>query len=72
MMSEPINAPVAGSVWRVLVGPGQAVHENQEVATLESMKMEIPVEVPRAGTIVRIVVAVGQPVLEGDLIAELD
>jgi acetyl-CoA carboxylase biotin carboxyl carrier protein len=71
-MPEPVNAPVAGSVWRVLVGPGQSVEADEEIVTLESMKMEIPVEVSRPGTITRVIVDVGQAVAEGDLIAELE
>jgi len=53
-----------GTVWKVLVKPGDAVAEEQELIILESMKMEIPVIAPRAGTVQEV------NVKETDVVAE--
>lgn len=67
-----VRAEMVANVWKVLVEPGQAVVEGQELAILESMKMEIPVPAPASGTVVTVAVQPDQVVQEGDLIAELD
>ena len=46
-----IESPVAGNVWKMLVKPGDRVEEDQTVAVLESMKMEIAVTATSAGVI---------------------
>lgn len=46
-----IVAPMSGKVWKILVAVGDAVSEDDEVAVLEAMKMEIPVVSPADGTI---------------------
>jgi acetyl-CoA carboxylase biotin carboxyl carrier protein len=71
-VAEPIHAPVPGTVWRVLVAPGQNVLQGDEIAILESMKMEVPVEAPANGKVVNIAVVEGQVIEEGDLVAELE
>ena len=38
-----ITAPMSGKMWKILVKVGDAVSEDDEVAILEAMKMEIPV-----------------------------
>lgn len=46
MESEPaitIESPIDANVWKILVGPGEVLKENQIVAILEAMKMEINV-----------------------------
>ncbi len=40
---EPVNAPLAGNVVKVLVQPGQAVAEGESIVILEAMKMETSV-----------------------------
>jgi acetyl-CoA carboxylase biotin carboxyl carrier protein len=66
-----IRAPITGSVWRVLVAEGDRVAEGDEVAILESMKLEIPVEAEAEGTVRRILVADGDRVAEGEPMIEL-
>lgn len=61
-----VTASLAGTVFKVLVKPGESVSEGQEVVRLESMKMEIPVEAETAGTVVEVTVSEGQFVNEGD------
>ena len=46
-----IESPVAGNVWKMLVKPGDKVEEDQTVAVLESMKMEIAVTATSAGVV---------------------
>jgi len=59
-----VKAELMGTVWKVLVKPGDAVAEEQELIILESMKMEIPVIAPRAGTVQEV------NVKETDVVAE--
>ncbi len=63
-----ITASITGNVWKILVKVGDEVEEDDEVAILESMKMEIPIESPDDGTITEIRVAEGASVKEGDVL----
>ncbi len=58
-------ADVSGSLWKVLVEPGEAVAEGQTVAIIESMKMEIAVTAPAAGAVARVNCKRGAPVQAG-------
>ncbi|MGW5647916.1 biotin/lipoyl-binding carrier protein [Saccharopolyspora sp. NPDC003752] len=64
-----IKAEMVANVWKVLVTEGTAVKADQELAVLESMKMEIPVLSETDGVVTRVAVAEGDAVNEGDLIA---
>ena len=66
-----IPSPVRGVVKEILVAPGEAVAEGQEVMILESMKMEIPVEAPAAGAIAELLVEAGAQVEENQVLARL-
>ena len=66
-----ITAEMTGTVFQVLVVVGQDVAAMQDVAILESMKMEIPVQAPRKGTVSKVLVAPGDFVNEGDALLEL-
>lgn len=66
-----IKASMAGTVWKVLVKPGDSVVEGQDVVILESMKMEIPISAEAGGTVREVKVAEGDFVNEGDLVVEL-
>ncbi|MFS0576447.1 acetyl-CoA carboxylase biotin carboxyl carrier protein subunit [Sporosarcina sp. 179-K 3D1 HS] len=66
---DNVKATMAGNVWKLLVKAGDEVTENQDVAILESMKMEIPISSETAGLIQEIKVAEGDFVNEGDVIA---
>ncbi len=61
-----IASPVTGSVWKVLVAVGDEVEAGQEVAVIESMKMEIPAEAESDGEVVEVLVTEGAPIEEGD------
>lgn len=64
-MIRELHTPMAGTVWKVVVRPGDAFSVGDTVAVLESMKMEIPVEADRSGTVERVLVADGDVVDEG-------
>ncbi len=67
--AEPVECPIAGSVWKVLLAePGTVVEAGQTLAVLESMKMEIPVEAPIAGTVVSVLCQEGQGVSPGQIL----
>ncbi len=66
-----VATEVAGSVWKILKAPGDAVQVGEEIAIIESMKMEIPVEAPVAGEISAIAAQEGDAVQEGQVIMEI-
>jgi acetyl-CoA carboxylase biotin carboxyl carrier protein len=66
-----VKTEVAGIVWQIVAGAGDAVGEEDTVIILESMKMEIPVSAPVNGTVVEILVAEGETVAEGAVVARM-
>jgi oxaloacetate decarboxylase alpha subunit len=68
---EPVNAPLAGNVVKVLAKPGQAVAEGESIVILEAMKMETSVSAPSAGTIVEVRVQAGDSCAVGDVLVTL-
>lgn len=68
---EPIPAPLAGNIFKVLVAPGEQVEEGQNILILEAMKMETAVSAPKAGTIGEIKVKEGDAVAVGDALATI-
>lgn len=64
-----IKAEMVANVWKVLVTEGATVRADDELAILESMKMEIPVLSETDGVVTRVAVGEGDAVAEGDLIA---
>ncbi|BFH13974.1 acetyl-CoA carboxylase biotin carboxyl carrier protein subunit [Paenibacillus melissococcoides] len=67
-----IVAVMAGNVYKILVKPGDQVEAGQNVAVLESMKMEIAITVGSGGTVKEVIVNEGDFVNEGDLLIELE
>ena len=63
---EPMPAPLAGNVFKVLVSPGQQVAEGEHVLVLEAMKMETAISAPFAGSIGDVLVKAGDAVMVGD------
>jgi len=70
-MTTSVKSEVNGSVWKILVQVGDAVEEDQPLAILESMKMEIPVLAPCEGTITALHVNEGQSISDGDDVASI-
>ena len=68
---EPVTAPLAGNVVKVLVKPGQRVSEGESILVLEAMKMETSVSAPSNGTIVKVRVQAGDSCSVGDVLVTL-
>lgn len=67
-----VKASMAGSMWKLLVKEGEKVEKNQDVAILESMKMEIPLQTEREGTVKAIKVDEGEFINEGETILVIE
>ncbi|WP_156254660.1 urea carboxylase [Sandarakinorhabdus oryzae] len=63
--AELVESPFGGSVWKLLVKPGDVVKAGDTIAVIEAMKMECPVESPAAGTVVALYLAERQPLQPG-------
>lgn len=67
--AEPVESPVAGSVWKILTDQvGRTVEAGETLAVLESMKMEIKLEAPLAGTLSACLCKEGQAVQAGQVL----
>ena len=71
-MATEVRAHITGTVWKILVKPGDEVTAEQTLVILESMKMEMPVEAPEAGRVASVAVVEGASVDEGDLLLSLE
>jgi acetyl-CoA carboxylase biotin carboxyl carrier protein len=65
MKSITVSADVAGTVWKIVVAPGDTVGADQDLLILESMKMEIPASAPQSGVVRQILVEQGEAIAEG-------
>lgn len=63
--ADLIEAPFGGSVWKLLVSPGDHVAEGEVIAVIEAMKMECPFEAPASGTVEAVYIAESQSVHPG-------
>ncbi|AQZ35089.1 urea carboxylase [Pseudomonas sp. LPH1] len=61
-----VAAEMSGSVWKVLVEPGQYVEAGTPLLVVEAMKMELAVTAPVAGTIKALRCTPGKAVTPGD------
>lgn len=68
---EPVKAPLAGNVVKLMVTPGQVVAEGETILILEAMKMETSISAPSAGTIVDVLVKSGDSCVVGDALVTL-
>ncbi|HEY3275366.1 MAG TPA: biotin/lipoyl-containing protein [Syntrophorhabdaceae bacterium] len=71
-MATEVTVPMVGKIINVLVKVGETVQEDDAVATLEAMKMEMPIVAPQAGVIKEILVTAGQEVEADTVIAILE
>lgn len=67
-----VTAPLAGSVFKVLVAEGDAIEAGQVVLILEAMKMETEITAPTGGTVTRLHVAPGDAVQGGQALLEIE
>ncbi len=61
-MATPVTVPMVGKIVSVTVKVGDRVEENDQVAVLEAMKMEMPLVAPVGGMIREVCVKAGQEV----------
>lgn len=66
-----MNAPMPGTILKVLVEPGQAVKKGTVLLILEAMKMENEIMAAQEGTIATVDVVKGQQVNSGDLMISM-
>jgi biotin carboxyl carrier protein len=76
---KPIGMPdirvvteVAGRVCALTVEAGASVGDGDDIAFVESMKMEIPVASPTAGKVKSILVAIDDVIAEGQAVAIIE
>lgn len=67
-----IKAEMAGNLWKLLVSEGDEVSEGEDVAILESMKMEIPISADDDGVVKEVKCAEGDFIDEGDVIVIIE
>lgn len=70
-MTMNIKCEMTGIVVEIKVTQGQKIQSGEQLAIVESMKMEVPAVSPVAGTVSAIRVSAGQFVNEGDVLMEV-
>ena len=71
-MATEVTVPMVGKIVAVSVNVGDKVAEDDQIATLEAMKMEMPIVAPVAGVVKEIKVVAGQEVEADMVLAILD
>jgi len=66
-----VQAPLAGTVARVLVEEGQSIEAGEVVIVLEAMKMETEITAPHAGTVAAVLVSAGTAVTGGQVLVQV-
>ncbi|SDL70439.1 acetyl-CoA carboxylase biotin carboxyl carrier protein subunit [Sediminibacillus halophilus] len=67
-----VKATMAGSVWKIIAEKGKTIKSGEDIAILESMKMEIPITSSSDGVLKEWKVTEGDFVDEGDTIAIIE
>lgn len=67
-----VLVPMVGKIVAVEVKVGDKVEENDQIALLEAMKMEIPVIAPLSGTVKEVKVSVDQTVEADSVLAVIE
>ncbi len=71
-MGTPVTVPMVGKIVSVSVKVGDRVKEDDQIAVLEAMKMEMPVVSPVSGTVKEVHVSGGQEVEAEAVIAVIE
>ncbi len=61
-METSVTVPMVGKIISVSVKTGDQIREDDQVAVLEAMKMEMPIVAPVTGVIKDVCVSAGQEV----------
>lgn len=67
-----VEAPLPGTVFKVIAKEGDAVKKGQTILILEAMKMENNILAEKDGVINKIHVSEGDAVLQGDILVEIE
>lgn len=70
-MPTDITTMMPGTITSIEVKVGDRVSAGQELAIIESMKMEVPIESPSDGTVEAILVSEGEAVDEGAVVMRI-
>ena len=70
--SGSVEAPMQGTIVKVLVEVGQTVEVGTGIVVLEAMKMENQINAEKAGTVKEIKVTAGDTVGGGDILAVIE
>jgi acetyl-CoA carboxylase biotin carboxyl carrier protein len=62
VMPTPVTVPMVGKIVSVSVKVGDRIEENDQVAVLEAMKMEMPIVAPVSGVVKEVCVKAGEEV----------
>ncbi|MGB2741376.1 MAG: sodium-extruding oxaloacetate decarboxylase subunit alpha [Cognaticolwellia sp.] len=68
---EPLKAPLAGNIFKVLVNEGDEVEEGEVVIIMEAMKMETEIRATKAGEVSAVHTKEGDSVAVGDILLSL-
>jgi acetyl-CoA carboxylase biotin carboxyl carrier protein len=71
-MATEVTVPMVGKIVNVIVNVGDKVAEDDQIATLEAMKMEMPIVAPVGGVIKEIMVSAGQDVEADSILAIIE
>jgi acetyl-CoA carboxylase biotin carboxyl carrier protein len=71
-MATSVTVPMVGKIVSVTVKVGDRIQENDQVAVLEAMKMEMPIVAPVTGTVKEVSVKAGQEVEAEAVIAIIE
>lgn len=69
---DAFTPPMAATVVRIAVSPGDAVRDGDVLISLEAMKMELPIRAPRDGVVRAIHCRVGDLVNPDQVLLDLD
>jgi len=69
--SVKVNAPMPGTILKVVAGVGDSVKRGDVLVILEAMKMENEIVAPSEGVVASVNVTKGTSVNAGDLLASL-
>jgi oxaloacetate decarboxylase alpha subunit len=69
--ATPLNAPLAGNIFKVLVKPNDAINEGDVVIVMEAMKMETEIRASQSGTITSLHIKEGDSVSVGQALLDI-
>jgi acetyl/propionyl-CoA carboxylase alpha subunit/acetyl-CoA carboxylase carboxyltransferase component len=70
--SVPVPAPLQGTIVAIEVSEGDLVRPGQQIAVLESMKMEHLVTAPHGGKVTKVIAGVGVTLMQDEAILYLE